>query len=179
MRYMRNENAETAGKQLQSLFVSILMSMIFCFEAPAVESGDVLRLFYWQAPSIFNPHLNAAGKDREACRITYEPLASAQADGTLIPVLAAEIPSLENGSLSQDGRWVIWKLKSGIRWSDGHPFTSGDVLFTWEYIRNPDNNATTIGVYDSIQRIELLDTFTIKIIFKAPNPAWALPFIGA
>ncbi|MCP4151649.1 MAG: peptide ABC transporter substrate-binding protein, partial [bacterium] len=91
----------------------------------------------------------------------------------------AEIPSLENGSLSPDGRWVVWKIKSGIRWSDGHPFTSGDIRFTWEYIRNPDNNATTIGVYESIKRIELLDDLTIKIIFKAPNPAWALPFIGA
>src|SRR5262245_7139239 len=74
-------------------------------------SGDTLRLILWQAPVTLNPYLSTAVKDWVAARITYEPLASYDQDGqTLIPFLAAEIPSLENGGLAADGTSVTWKL---------------------------------------------------------------------
>ena len=57
-------------------------------------------------------------------RLFYEPLATFNKDGQLIPILTAEIPSLENGGVAQDGKSVIWKLKSGVKWSDGHSFTA-------------------------------------------------------
>ena len=63
--------------------------------------GDTLRLLFWQAPTILNPHLTVGQKDWGASRITYEPLASFDSDGQLIPFLAAEIPSLENGGVAE------------------------------------------------------------------------------
>lgn len=60
-------------------------------------NADTLRLLYWQAPTILNPHLSQGSKDFHASRITYEPLASYDKKGKLIPFLAEEIPSLENG----------------------------------------------------------------------------------
>ncbi|MDF5731745.1 MAG: hypothetical protein PUP92_28000 [Rhizonema sp. PD38] len=82
-------------------------------------NGDTLKLLYWQAPTILNPHLSQGLKDFHASRVTYEPLASYDKDGKFIPFLAAEIPSLENGGLAKDGKSVIWKLKQGVKWSDG------------------------------------------------------------
>ncbi len=140
--------------------------------------GGVLRLRYWQAPTILNPHLSTGNKDQEASRITYEPLASFDAEGNLVPFLAAEIPSLENGGVAPDGRSVVWKLKPGIFWSDGHPFTARDVKFTFEFIRSPETGAVTRSAYDAIQRIEVLDDFTVKILFAEPTPAWATHFVG-
>ncbi len=65
-----------------------------------VASADTLRLFYWQAPTIVNPHLSPGTKDLSASRLVYQPLASFDAKGELVPFLAAEIPSLENGGVA-------------------------------------------------------------------------------
>jgi peptide/nickel transport system substrate-binding protein len=132
----------------------------------------------WQAPTILNPHLARGSKDYFASRIIYEPLASYDRDGTLVPFLAADIPSLENGGVAEDGTWVIWPLKQGVTWSDGHPFTADDVLFTYEYITNPENVATSGAQYDMVERVEVLDEYTVKVVFKERNPAWSLPFVG-
>lgn len=149
--------------------------------APAVASGrvrDTLTMLYWQAPTVLNPHMAQAAKDRAACRITYEPLASYDRNGNLVPFLAAEIPSLENGGVAADGRSVTWKLKQGVRWSDGKPFTAADVLFTYRFATDPAIRAPTSGSYSAIQTVEATNDFTVRISFKDVNPAWAQPFVG-
>jgi peptide/nickel transport system substrate-binding protein len=143
------------------------------------EKGNTIRLLYWQAPTILNPHLAWGAKDFEASRISYEPLASFNQDGKLVLFLGAEIPTLENGGIAKDGKSVTWKLKRGIKWSDGKPFTAADVIFTYKYISNPAVAATTSGIYKDVQSVEAINDYTVKINFRAPNPAWSLPFIGA
>src|SRR5512134_585768 len=75
---------------------------------PARGQGGTLTLLYFQAPTVVNPHLSPGTKDLSASRITYEPLASFDKDGKLVPFLAAEVPSLENGQVAADGRSVTW-----------------------------------------------------------------------
>ena len=70
--------------------------------------------------------------------------------GNLIPVLAAEIPSRDNGGLAADGRSVLWKLKRGVTWHDGQPFTADDCVFTWEFAKDPATAAVTNGVYKDV-----------------------------
>ncbi len=142
-------------------------------------AGDTLRILYWQAPTILNPHLALGSKDWAASRVTYEPLASFNEAGELIPFLAAEIPSLDNGGVAADGKSVTWKLKQGVKWSDGQPFTATDVRFTYDFITNPATGATTANVYDGIESVEVIDNHTVKINFKEITPAWFLPFVGA
>jgi peptide/nickel transport system substrate-binding protein len=141
-------------------------------------SGGTLRLLYWEAPSILNPHLSAGLKDWEASRITYEPLASFDKDGNLVPFLAAAIPSLENGDVAEDGLSVTWRLQPGVRWSDGEPFTAGDVLFTYQYVTNPDVASSSAGSYDTVESVEVVDDTTVTVHFREPNPAWFIPFVG-
>lgn len=141
-------------------------------------AGDTLTILYWQAPTVLNPHLAQGAKDRAASRITYEPLASYDRDGYLIPFLAAEIPTLENGGVAADGKSVTWKLKSDLFWSDGQPFTARDVLFTYEFATDPAISATTASAYSAIQSVEALDNTTVQIRFKDINPAWSQPFVG-
>ncbi|MCK6627524.1 MAG: peptide ABC transporter substrate-binding protein [Anaerolineae bacterium] len=151
--------------------------------APTAEptgrgSGDVLKLLYWQAPSTLNPHLTSASQDWGASRITYEPLASFDKEGNLVPFLAAKIPSLDNGDLSEDGKSVIWNLRQDVKWSDGEPFTADDVLFTYEFISNPAVGASSAGVYRTVSSVEVIDDYTVKVNFSDVNPAWSLPFVG-
>ena len=69
--------------------------------------GGTLKLLWWQGPVHLNPHWATGTKEQEGSRMFYEPLAGWDADGNLYAVLAAEIPTRENGGLSADGRSVI------------------------------------------------------------------------
>jgi len=139
--------------------------------------GGALKLLYWQAPTLLNPHFAVGTKDQEAARIFYEPLAGWDADGTLMPILAAEIPDLENDGLTRDGKSVTWKLKPNVRWHDGRPFTADDVVFNWEYAADPATAAVTTASYKDI-KVEKIDPLTVRILFQKPTPHWADAFIG-
>ena len=142
------------------------------------NSSSTLKLLYWQAPTILNPHLSTGFKDAEASRITLEPLASFDNEGNLIPFLAAEIPSTENGGVAEDGKSVTWKLKQGVKWSDGQPFTAQDVVFTHQFLSNPKVGAVSAGTYQVVESVEAIDDYTVKVNFKEVNPAWSLVFVG-
>lgn len=140
--------------------------------------GGPLKLLWWQAPTLLNPHFATGAKDQEGARIFYEPLASWDGDGNLVPVLAAEIPSRENGGLAADARSVTWRLKPKVRWHDGHPFSADDVVFNWRYAADPATAATTIGSYRDIQ-VEKLDDHSVRVVFDRPTPFWADAFVSA
>lgn len=140
--------------------------------------GGTLTMLYFQAPTIVNPHLSVGDKDLAASRITYEPLANFDKNGNMIPILAAEIPTIDNGELAKDGTSVTWKLKQDVKWADGEPFTADDVLFTYQYISNPAVKATSAAAYADIDKVEVLDKYTVKITFKKPTTAWFTSFVS-
>ncbi|MGH7310479.1 MAG: peptide ABC transporter substrate-binding protein, partial [Candidatus Rokuibacteriota bacterium] len=140
--------------------------------------GGPVKILLWQAPTLLNPHFANGTKDQIASRVFYEPLGSYDPDGNLVPVLAAEVPSLQNGQVSKDGLSVTWRLKKNVAWHDGKPFTADDVVFNWEYVMDPGTAAVTAGPYRDIARIDKLDSHTVKIVFKNPSPFWSAPFCG-
>ena len=94
-----------------------------------------------------------------------------------MPILAAEIPSKENGGLSADGRAVTWKLKKNVQWHDGKPFTADDVVFNWEYASDPATASVSIGSYKDV-RVEKLDSHTVRVHFQKAAPFWADAFVS-
>jgi len=140
--------------------------------------GGELKVLWWQGPTILNPHLSIGVKDGDGSRIFYEPLISFDPEGNYIPVLAAEVPTLQNGGVARDGLSVTWKLKKNVQWHDGKPLTADDFVFTWEYAADPATNAVTAGTYREVSRIEKLDAHTFKIVYQKPNPAWFQTFGG-
>ena len=140
--------------------------------------GGELKTLWWQAVSILNCHLAVGVKDNDGSRLFGEPLAAFDPDGNLVPILAAEVPTLENGGVAKDGLSVTWKLKRNVQWHDGKPFTADDVVFTWEFVADPATAATTAGNYKDIARIDKVDSHTVKIGFKNPTPFWAISFCG-
>ena len=139
--------------------------------------GGALKVLWWQGATLLNPHFAVGTKDQEGSRIFYEPLAGWDEDGNLVPMLAAEIPSRENGGLAADGMSVTWKLKQGVQWHDGKPFTADDVVFNWQYASDPATAAVTIGSYKDV-KVEKVDDFTVRVIFAKPTPFWADAFVG-
>ena len=140
--------------------------------------GGPLKVLFWQGATLLQPHFANGTKDQEGSRIFYEPLAIWDNDGNLVPILAAEIPSQQNGGVLDGGKVVRWRLKKGVTWHDGKPFTADDVVFTWEYARDPATAAVTIAVYKDIT-VTKVDDYTVLVSFKQPTPFWATAFVAA
>ena len=139
--------------------------------------GGDLKILMWDPPALLHPHFGRGLRDFSASRIFYEPLAAPTAEGSFEPILAEEMPSLGNGTLSKEGMWVIWRLKKGVVWHDGAPFTADDVIFNWEFAVDPATAATSKAVYDEVARIDKVDSHTVKVIFKRPQPFWCRVFV--
>ena len=185
----------TASSSLVLILWLVLLSLfVACddsgVESPAAVSGSppsqeetpdeekVLTILYWQAPSLPNPYLSGGFKDRDAGAITLEPLAKYAPDGDLVPALAADTPTIENGGLSQDLTSITWRLKEGLKWSDGSDMTADDVVFTWRYCVDEDTGCTSESSFDGIASMEAPDELTVKITFAAPTPYPYNAFVG-
>jgi peptide/nickel transport system substrate-binding protein len=168
--------APLASQMLAYADIAVAQSK-FEYKPTKRGGGGALKLLWWQGPTLLNPHFAVGTKDQEASRIFYEPLAGWDADGNLVPMLAAEIPDLANGGLARDGLSVTWKLKPNVRWHDGKPFTADDVVFTWEYAADPATAAVSIGSYKDA-KVEKIDPLTVRVLFAKPTPYWANAFVG-
>jgi peptide/nickel transport system substrate-binding protein len=150
----------------------------FVYKPTKRGGGGVVKLLMWQGPTLLNPHFAVGTKDQYGCRVFYEPLAGWDASGNLVPILAAAIPTVENGGVAKDGRSVVWKLKKGVNWHDGKPFTADDVVFNVEYASDPATATTTIGAYRDVVKATKIDSHTVRLEFKEPTPFWADPLVG-
>lgn len=108
-----------------------------------------------------------------------EPLMTCLTDGTFLPVLVTDVPSRDNGGLGTDGKTVTYKLKPGVKWADGEPFTADDVVFTFQYVTNPETAATTLGTYVDLDSVDAVDPLTVRLTFKQPTGGWYVPFVGS
>ena len=140
--------------------------------------GGRVKLLWWQAPTGLNAHFATGTKDEDAARPAYEPLCAFDPDGVFIPILAAEVPTVQNGGLARDGKTVTWRLKKNVQWHDGTPFTADDVIFTWEFAADPATAAVTVTAYRDIERIDRIDDHTVKVVFKEPRAFWYDAFFG-
>ncbi|MEE8453268.1 MAG: peptide ABC transporter substrate-binding protein [Limibaculum sp.] len=137
-----------------------------------------LNILYWQAPSIQNPYLSGGTKDIESSSLVLEPLAYYDENGAMVPALAAEIPTVENGGVSADLTSITWKLKPGVVWSDGTPFTSADVVFSGDYCMHPEGGCNASTNFTDVASIEAIDDLTVKITFGVAKPFPYGPFVG-
>ena len=146
---------------------------------PETGEDSTLTLIYWQAPSILNPYLSGGHKDRDASSITLEPLAKYDPDGNLVPALAAEIPTIENGGVSPDLTSITWKLRENLQWSNGSPLTAQDVAFTWRYCTDEATGCTASSAFTDVDSVEALDDLTVQVTFHAATPYPYTAFVGA
>ncbi len=142
-------------------------------------AGGELRIIQWQAPSQLNALVSTGDKDNLASQFVSEGLMVRDPEGNLAPVLITEVPSVENGLLAEDLMSVTYKLKEGVLWSDGEPFTAEDVRFTWEWASDENNPVAQQAFYTRITDVEVVDELTAVLHFANPNPTWSDSFTGS
>jgi peptide/nickel transport system substrate-binding protein len=130
-----------------------------------------LNILYWQAPTILNAHQATGTKDADATRLVMEPLASFDKNGNaLANGLAAEVPTVANGGVAKDFTSVTWKLRQGVKWSDGTAFTADDVAFTFKYQCDPDTAASTNTYCEGVKTVEAKDPNTVVVTYEQTQP---------
>ena len=116
-----------------------------------------------------NPSSNIPGIDALQ-ELTHAGLTVEDHDGQRRPQLAEAVPTLENGlwKLQPDGRMeTTWRIREGVQWHDGTPFTSSDLLFTLKVVM--DNNLPILNdkAYDFIESFDALDPRTVVVRWNA------------
>lgn len=136
--------------------------------------GNTVTLILPEEPTTLNFFLADAAIVRQVADATsMTGLATIDENGEFTAVLAQELPTLENGGLSDDYLTVTWKLREGLKWSDGEALTSDDVRFTVEVLSNPDSGALvgTSG-FDLITNVETPDDLTTVLTYSEPYPGY-------
>jgi peptide/nickel transport system substrate-binding protein len=150
--------------------------------APALAERGAdgqLNIIYWQAVSTMNPFLSGGTKEIEAASMVIEPLARYSNTGEIVPALAEEIPTVENGGVSEDLTSITWKLKQGVVWSDGTPFTANDAVFTWRYCTHPEGGCAQSSYFEGVSNMEAVDDHTLRITFSEPKPFPYTALVGS
>ncbi|MGD9711622.1 MAG: peptide ABC transporter substrate-binding protein [Thermomicrobiales bacterium] len=148
---------------------------------PAETTGGTVRYLLYEDPNNLNPLGGATTIALQVVNAITEGLTENDPDGNYVPVLAAELPTVENGGVSEDLLIITWKLKEGVLWSDGEPFTSDDVRFTWEAAVHPDSASPLASDYALITDVQTPDDLTAVVTYSEFNAGyldqfpWILP----
>jgi peptide/nickel transport system substrate-binding protein len=144
----------------------------------AAQAGEkTISMGMWQPIPTLNTLMTAeTGNVVSGSRLVLRGLLSLDAKANPVGFLATEVPTLENGGVSSDGKTITFKLRPGVTWHDGEPVTAEDVKFTWETIMNPDSGVVSRYGYDVIQAIDTPDEGTVVVQFKSPFAPWQTLF---
>ena len=138
-------------------------------EEMADHAGGRVVVLMTEDLEVMNPYATTALVTSQVTDAVIEPLVQPDANGEYQPVLAERVPTEANGDITNDGKTVTWKLKEGVTWSDGTPFTSADVLFTYEVASNPDSGSVRTSAFEGITNIEAPDDHTVVIEYAEFN----------
>ncbi|HWT06171.1 MAG TPA: ABC transporter substrate-binding protein, partial [Xanthomonadales bacterium] len=109
-------------------------------------------------------HTDAAD---QLANLLYEPLFRYDPAGDFLPAAATEVPSLQNGGISKDGKTIVLHFRKGMSWSDGAPYDARDLQFTWRAVMNPANNVKQRNGWDDITALDVApDNLTATLHLK-------------
>jgi peptide/nickel transport system substrate-binding protein len=157
------------------LRVTAILALTACTQSGTSVTApprENLNVAMTGAPNSLNPILSTSQFEAQAEALALDPLVATDPEGRDVPILAAVVPTLENGGISKDGLTIVYRLRRGVVWQDGASFSSHDVQFTWRAIMNPNTAVATRHGYDDIARIDTPDPFTAVFHLKRPfSPA--------
>src|SRR5437870_12397179 len=123
-------------------------------ELVVAQGGDVAQ---------FDPHMSTSSNDIRISFNLFDNLTSRRPDGKLAPGLATE------WKLQGQTAWVF-KLRQGVKWHNGDPFTAADAKFSIERTYDPGVKTMVATALSTIERIEAPDAATLLIHTKKPDP---------
>ena len=146
---------------------------------PSAAVAARCKMLWWQAPTLLNPHFATGTKDQDASRIFYEPLAAYDPEGNLSPVLAAEVPSVDNGGLGQGPEIRHLEAQEGrqlARWQALHRRRRGLQLGVRCRSGDRGRHHRLLSRHRAGRASSM--SHSVKVVFKQPTPFWSDAFCG-
>jgi peptide/nickel transport system substrate-binding protein len=143
--------------------------------AQEVQNPGVLVHGADDEPTSLDPAQVEPGEGGETVILqVYERLVEFGPSGPeLVPALATEVPTIENGGISADGLTYTFKIRDGVKFHDGTDLTADDVKFSWDRVMTmdlPEGNADML--IDNIAETQVVDENTFQVTLKEPNAAF-------
>jgi peptide/nickel transport system substrate-binding protein len=165
----------------RTLFYVLVLALVLALAAAptmAQDASNTLKIALDQEPDTLNYLYTNMWY-----ATTVQDLINAQnwvIDNNLnaVPVLAAEIPTAENGGLSADGTVITFKVRDGAKWSDGEPITADDFVFYYDMVIDPGNTPSSRSPWDTkVKSVEAPDPQTVVITTNEPYAPWLATLI--
>lgn len=150
-------------------FGALAASLVLVACAPVSHNGSapsqskILRVVGAQEIDTLNPLLSNEQYSIDCSMFWAGYLFTNDEKGRLVPELASQVPTLQNGGISADGLTITYHLRRGVLWQDGAPFSARDVRFTWRAVMNPNNNVANRTGYDRIRDVEIVNDYTVRL----------------
>jgi peptide/nickel transport system substrate-binding protein len=156
------------------LVLLVLDLLLIVGMVPAVTAQDAssVTIGWPQEPDSLNPMYTTMTYADYTIQLFYTPAWVFNTALEPVPVLVTEMPSADNGGISEDGTTFTLTLKEGLTWSDGEPLDSADFLFTAEMYNAETNTPLSRGLYQDIVEITAPDALTVVVTFANPLAAW-------
>jgi peptide/nickel transport system substrate-binding protein len=172
--------ASRPGRWVLTIAVIVFASLdLACARRQADgPSNEMLVVAYDREPDTLNRFSTHILEDIETCIV--EGLTTTDDKMNVVPLLASEVPTLENGGVrlrADGGMDVTWRLRPGVAWHDGKPFTSADVKFTVEALNDPSYNPESTDGFDRIASVETPDPLTAIVHYREVYAPYAIQFV--
>jgi len=152
---------------LIATMVTVLVPACAPREAPAPNSGGgQVRITLNQEPDNLNPYYTSLRAANTVMQTIFNGLWVVDQNGEFQPELAAEVPTLQNGGVSPDGRTITVRLRPNVQWADGRPVTAADVQFTWEAVMSPTNTTLGKSTYGKVGAVSVQDDLTVQLVMN-------------
>ena len=171
---------QTRGQTCLLIAVLVVLTTAGCAwrSAATPPSNDLLIVGYDREPDTLNRFTTHILEDIQTCVV--EGLTTTDEQMNVVPLLATDVPTIQNGGvrLRDDGGMdVTWKLRPGVTWHDGKPFTSADVKFTVDAINGPNYNPESTDGFDRISSVDTPDALTAIVHYNEIYAPYDIQFI--
>jgi len=130
------------------------------------KAGGRVVVGFTQEPDRLWPPITGLSVSYEVAGLINLPLVGVNDKNEFYPILAKEVPTVQNGGLSQDSLTWTFHLRDDVKWQDGQPFTSADVKFTYEMIMMEGTDVVSRVGWDKITACDTPDDTTVIFKFK-------------
>jgi len=124
--------------------------------------GDILVRGDIGDASNLIPLLASDTASHNICGMIYNGLVKYDKNMNIVGDLA------ESWDVSPNGLVITFHLRKGVKWHDGHPFTSADVLYTYQVTVDPKTPTAYAGDFLKVQKAEAPDDFTFRVTYGRP-----------
>ncbi len=160
--------------------LALLLAVSFVPARPAnAYEPHVLRFTDSLDINTLNPWIGTSGNIVTLSELTAAYFTRLDAQGNAVPELVTVVPTQQNGGISRDGKTITWHLRHGVKWSDGVPFDSRDVTYSWRAAQDRTNNISVRDMWDHLQSITAPDKYTVVFRLKEPYATFAVDYFNS